>query len=76
MIVKTISLTVVFKIVMEPVAKPMRYGKVVKFIVKSVGYYYNLQAYLSQWPPFLQHTLAAVMQQFRDSIFHDRDTPI
>ena len=27
-------------------------------------------------PPSLQHICIAVMQQSRDSVFHDRDTPI
>ena len=36
----------------------------------------NLQAHLSQWPPFSQHALIVVVQQSRYSVFHDRSTPI
>jgi len=41
-IVKTIGLTVVFKIVIKSVTKPIGYEKAVKSIAKSVEYYYNL----------------------------------
>ena len=33
----------------------------------------NLQAYFLWQPPFLQHVLIVVMQQFEYSIFHNRD---
>ena len=36
----------------------------------------NLQAYLPQWPTFLQHAFAAVMQLSEYSVFYDKDTPI
>ena len=35
-----------------------------------------IQAYLPQWPLFLQHALAIVIQQSRYSVFYNRNTPI
>jgi len=40
-------------------------------IIKSIR-----QAYLLQWPLFLQYISLAVMQQLGYLVFYDKDTPI